>query len=241
MHEFRRQRRMKVPLRIELSHPAIGTLQVEANDMSEDGLFLLLDESFQLKLGELVTVRTLGLGSNESEIGPEVIMRVQRCNDSGMGLTIVQSGEQQGEHNLPPHALRQSLVLIASQKRFLLKKHTNGWALPSYQLNPGENWQTALQHSQNSLLTLIKSDVSEVQIIPANLCYPQKSQSAAEIAFLVPLFLKTSLNTTLPKPEQHQWFTLEEFEQLPPGSRPDIDADQLNNLMLSLHNFNFQA
>jgi hypothetical protein len=93
MQEHRRHRRMKVPLRVEISHPSFGSLQVEAGDMSDAGVFLLMDERYHLDPGENVIVRTLQLGVHGGESSIPLTMRVMRCNKTGMGLELVEEDQ----------------------------------------------------------------------------------------------------------------------------------------------------
>lgn len=75
MQQMRKHRRHKLPLRVEISHKSIGTLLLEANDMSEGGVLLILDGCFQLDVGEIVSVRSAGLGVDGNETGPVLDMR----------------------------------------------------------------------------------------------------------------------------------------------------------------------
>jgi len=116
MHELRRYRRLKIPLQMEVRHPAIGTLQVPAADMSDGGVFLLVDECFQLDLGESVIVRALGLGPHTEETGPPLVMTVTRKSHQGMGLSLEKAASANLESLIAQchskHTILQSLFII---------------------------------------------------------------------------------------------------------------------------------
>ncbi|MCQ4348102.1 PilZ domain-containing protein [Pseudomonas stutzeri] len=73
---------MKVPLRID--HPRHGGLMATTRDISDGGVFVVLDGAQRLlRLGELVCGQVQGLPGE----APLVRMRVVRCESSGAALT----------------------------------------------------------------------------------------------------------------------------------------------------------
>ena len=63
-------RQLKPSQRMEIHHKSLGTPLVEANDMSEGGVYLMLPGCFQLDVSEIVSVRSMGLGVDGNETGP---------------------------------------------------------------------------------------------------------------------------------------------------------------------------
>ncbi len=75
---------MQVPLCIE--HPQLGRLQVTTRDISDGGVFVLIDEPQGLmQPGELVCGQVQGLPGE----APLVRMRVLRCESGGVALAFV--------------------------------------------------------------------------------------------------------------------------------------------------------
>jgi len=55
---------------MKIHHKSLGTPLVEANDMSEGGVFLTLDGCFQLDVSEIVSVHSMGLGVDGNATDP---------------------------------------------------------------------------------------------------------------------------------------------------------------------------
>lgn len=94
MTEMRRHRRMNIPMRLQLSHPALGVMELLTRDISDGGVFILLDEGFnlplfELPLGEKVQVRSLGLGADQNETGEVLTMSIVRQGTDGVGLQLL--------------------------------------------------------------------------------------------------------------------------------------------------------
>ncbi|MFT4748437.1 MAG: hypothetical protein ACI9E4_000100 [Pseudohongiellaceae bacterium] len=121
MHELRRYRRLKMPLQVEVRHPAIGTLQVPAADMADGGVFLLVDECFQLDLSESVIVRALGLGPHAEETGPPLVMAATPKRHQEIGLSFEEAASANLESLIAQrhskHAILQSLLIINNKNR----------------------------------------------------------------------------------------------------------------------------
>lgn len=204
MHELRRYRRLKIPLQVEIRHPAIGTLQVPAADMSDGGVFLLVDECFQLDLAASVIVRTLGLGPHGEETGPPLVMTVVRKSPEGMGLSLEEAAsanlESLSAGHSSQHKILQSLFIINDQCRILLVKQEDSWCLPSRQLNGNESWPQGLQLLLDKLKSdALLEDTSSIRI--ASNCYPNSRQLLPFVDLLIPARLESSsvadLNSSL--------------------------------------------
>lgn len=75
---------LKVQLRID--HPVHGALTVTTRDISDSGVFVLIDEAQRLlQIGEVVSGQVQGLPIP----APVVQMRVVRFEPSGMGLVFI--------------------------------------------------------------------------------------------------------------------------------------------------------
>lgn len=249
MHELRRYRRLKIPLQVEIRHPAIGTLQVPAADMSDGGVFLLVDECFQLDLTESVIVRALGLGPHGQETGPPLVMTVVRKSPEGMGLSLEEAASANLESLSAEHSnqqkILQSLFIVNDQSRVLLVKPQDSWSLPSRQLSGAESWSQGLQ----LLLDKLKSDAllentSSIHI--ENNCYPNSHQLLPFVDLLIPARLKSSSTPDLdsnsnlikaspkdpiPESEQHhKWLTSAEVNEFGTMLDPKL-VDKLLSLV----------
>lgn len=223
MHELRRYRRLKIPLQVEIRHPAIGTLQVPAADMSDGGVFLLVDECFQLELAESVIVRALGLGPDGKETGPPLVMTVVRKSHEGMGLSLEKVAsanlESLKSEHASKHTILQSLFIINNQSRVLFVKQEDNWRLPSRQLAGEESWPQGLQ----LLLEKLKSDalledISSIRI--QGNCHPNPHQVLPFVDLVVPAHLQSDDTGNLspePIPEtqpHHRWVSGAQISEL---------------------------
>jgi len=85
--EHREHIRIQIPLGVEVSHPAIGTIQTTARDISEGGVFVNLVEQ-KIKVGAKLKVKILNLLDTDTQHTPAVDMQVARVTESGLGLTF---------------------------------------------------------------------------------------------------------------------------------------------------------
>ena len=227
MQQMRKHRRHKLPLRVEICHKSIGTLQVEANDMSEGGVFLLMDECFQLEIGEIVKVRSVGLGVSGNETGPELDMRVVRRSDIGMGLAILEqpepaSGdaraaspatpEQTSSQRTSSSAILQRFLLIDDLERVLLQRQGDHWHLPARELADGERWSEGLQNGLDEIRTA--GVISAPQTIAAtNQCAANKESVAGCAEFLIPCRVFNGAAEELANQSSYRWAQLDELNQ----------------------------
>lgn len=161
MEELRQCKRHQVPLEVEYSHPATGTLRARARDMSDGGLFLMVDESFQLKVGTEISVRSLGLGADGYERGPDIAMKVVRRNRQGMGLAIAKGQDSQksptaespNENQITTSRPQlQRLLILDDRERVLLWHRGDHWHLPCRELQANEGWEEGI----NTCITELK-------------------------------------------------------------------------------------
>ncbi|NKB32358.1 MAG: hypothetical protein GKR91_04600 [Pseudomonadales bacterium] len=234
MHESRRHRRLKIPLQVEIHHESLGSLLVEASDMSDGGVFVLLDECFQLDLGELVTVKTLGLGADGSESGPALFMRVARKTDTGMGLSIEEAPPNlEAEHGdssvyvSPQQSILQSLFIVNAQEKVLLTLQGDHWRLPSRELISGESWQDGIERS---LAQLEQDEVlSDTEKLEASLqCFPSSDESSPFIDMVIPCRLSNEVkNEESPTPNPYRWIEISKLTDL----NSNLDPVAVDNIL----------
>ncbi len=110
MEDQRRHQRLRIPLRVEVQHGNSSTLELEATDMSNGGLFLLMEESAQPPMGELLKVRSVGLGIDGKESGPLLLMRIVRRTATGIGLRLEPLLAQEQTEQSEPRESTRSVV-----------------------------------------------------------------------------------------------------------------------------------
>lgn len=85
----RRHLRTKVTVQFKLFHPVLGERTVTTRDVSDGGVFLILDNPGVLPVGARVSGQVQGL----MEEAPVVDMEVVRYEAAGLGLRFVQEDE----------------------------------------------------------------------------------------------------------------------------------------------------
>ncbi len=154
--EQREHIRIQIPLGVEVTHPAIGTVQTTARDISEGGVFIHLVEP-KIRASAKLKVRILNLLDTDTRHTPAVDMQVQRVSDEGMGLTFTnktaehlwQSVErlrdelQIGRDYFQVH---QSVVLQNKPYGVLLVQQDGKWLLPGHYLVVGDVGEKALRN-----------------------------------------------------------------------------------------------
>ncbi len=81
--------RMPVTLTVEISHETIGTVELKTRDMSNSGIFVIIDKDPGLTVGLEVMVRVKGrLGDGEEP--PTLKMQVVRAEPQGFGLKFLE-------------------------------------------------------------------------------------------------------------------------------------------------------
>ena len=69
--------------RIRLMHRSLGSIDTETTDISDGGVYLVLDQCARPDIGELVRVQVLDLPYGEA---PILDLQVVRCDEMGVGL-----------------------------------------------------------------------------------------------------------------------------------------------------------
>ena len=80
--------RMPVTLTVEITHESIGTIELKTRDMSNGGIFVIIDKKPGLTVGLEVLVKVKGkLGDGEEP--PTLKMKVVRAEPQGYGLKFL--------------------------------------------------------------------------------------------------------------------------------------------------------
>lgn len=79
--------RIAVPLKVSLSFSEEGQLFAVTRDISDGGIFLVIDRDTMPVIGDIVQVQVQGMGGGED--APWVKMKVVREESDGIGLMIV--------------------------------------------------------------------------------------------------------------------------------------------------------
>ncbi|TNF35119.1 MAG: PilZ domain-containing protein [Gammaproteobacteria bacterium] len=87
--EKRRHPRRPVTLDVELTYPGGETVRVTTRDISESGMFLILDPSHMPTIGEVVGVHLVG-DSVDQEHLPGTDAVVVRHTPDGIGLAFIE-------------------------------------------------------------------------------------------------------------------------------------------------------
>lgn len=84
-HEQRRHLRTPLACRIKIAHETIGELVVKTRDISDGGVFVILDPKDIPAVGTIVTGQVQGL----MDEAPVLAMEVVRIESEGVGLRFV--------------------------------------------------------------------------------------------------------------------------------------------------------
>ncbi len=82
----RRHVRTPIVCRIRIVHPRFGEMMVKTRDISDGGVFVVLDDAPALPVGDIVQGQVQGLVAD----APVLDMEVVRVEPTGVGLKFVQ-------------------------------------------------------------------------------------------------------------------------------------------------------
>jgi len=91
MRERRRHKRVEVDFWASLSHPLLGTITCNIQDMSVSGVSIKLDEDLKFFVMMELDVKIRGEGWDESM--PALPVQVTRVNKRNVGLEFIESCE----------------------------------------------------------------------------------------------------------------------------------------------------
>lgn len=87
--EKRRHVRIEVPMPVEVTHPALGTVELVTADLSDSGVFLKCAPEQCPELGDEITIKVKGGVLGGGDEPPLVPARVVRVTDEGMGVEFL--------------------------------------------------------------------------------------------------------------------------------------------------------
>jgi hypothetical protein len=160
--EQREYPRIQIPLLVELTHPAIGTIQTTARDISEGGIFVRMPDS-PIKVGGKLKLRLMTILPTDTQATPTVEMQVKRATDEGLGLAFttktaehlwgsVQRLRNELEIGRDYFQVHQSIAAIHPDRGLLLVQQNGKWLLPGCYLLVGDNPTKAITHFAKSIL-----------------------------------------------------------------------------------------
>ncbi len=86
MKDKREHLRHPLTVEVKISHPDIGELIVKTKNISDGGLFILVEPAEMPPIGEIVQGQVLG----EVDDLPIVTMKIVRTEEDGMGLQFIE-------------------------------------------------------------------------------------------------------------------------------------------------------
>jgi len=92
MMERRRHKRVEVDFWASLSHPLLGTITCDIQDMSTSGVSINLDEDLKFFVMMELDVKIRGEGWDDSM--PALPVQVTRVDDRNIGLQFIESCEE---------------------------------------------------------------------------------------------------------------------------------------------------
>lgn len=153
--EQREHPRIQIPLLVELSHPAVGSVNTTARDISEGGLFVRLPNP-QIKVGGKVKLRLMTVLPTDTQVTPTVEMQVKRVTDEGLGLVFINRTAEhlwtsvsrlraELEIGRDYFQIHQSLAVTNPSKGLLLVQQNGKWLFPGHYLTVGEDATNVLR------------------------------------------------------------------------------------------------
>ncbi|WP_299979851.1 PilZ domain-containing protein [uncultured Pseudoteredinibacter sp.] len=85
--EKRASCRVKVLCRMKIYHDSFGEKEVNTRDVSDDGLFLLLDSEILPPMGTVIQGQLLGSAGPQALLNLEIV----RCEETGAGFKVHKS------------------------------------------------------------------------------------------------------------------------------------------------------
>lgn len=89
MQNRRRHTRTPMTVRVKIAHPAVGEKIVKTKNISESGLFILVEPEEMPPIGEIVIGQVQGM----IEDPPSLRMEIVRTEKDGIGLQFINDGD----------------------------------------------------------------------------------------------------------------------------------------------------
>jgi len=87
MENKREHPRHPLAVNVKISHPEIGEIIVKTQNISDSGLFILVEPTKMPPLGEIIQGQVQGM----AEDAPVVKMKIVRTEKEGLGLQFVET------------------------------------------------------------------------------------------------------------------------------------------------------
>jgi len=84
LQEKRQHVRTQITLKTKITHPVLGAVTLLTRDISDSGMFLIIEGSPIPPIGEIVDVQILDIMDNP----PVCKMKVVRLENNGIGLVL---------------------------------------------------------------------------------------------------------------------------------------------------------
>lgn len=169
--ERRKHPRIQLPLLVELQHPSIGRRNCVARDISEGGVFVLIDD-VPLKTGAKIKLTIRSANTVDAQPTPTVELEVVRVEEDGLGCRFVNRTSRHLWESV--ERLRSELAVgrdyfqlhvcaacLNEMGRLLIVQQNGRWTFPGTYLTVGEDWRESLTQmlSQRFSLTVKPSDM----------------------------------------------------------------------------------
>ena len=160
--EKREHPRVQVPLEVEVTHPALGSLRTFARNVSAGGIFVSLQNA-RISVGAKLKVTTLNVPLIESRPTPTIQMEVKRVEESGLGLAFVNKSNRHLWETVEQlrkelavgrdyFQVFQAALVVNDANRLLVVQQNGKWLFPGDYLVVGQHWETALQQTLSKQL-----------------------------------------------------------------------------------------
>jgi len=163
--EKRKHPRIRLPLLVELQHPAIGRRDCLARDISEGGVFVQL-ESSAIRKGAKVKLTLQNPNTIDAQPTPTVQMEVVRIEPDGLGLAFVNRTSRHLWESVQRFRdelavgrdyfqLHVSALVIQETGRLLVVQQNGKWTFPGTYLVVGDAWRDSLRSMLESRFALL--------------------------------------------------------------------------------------
>ncbi|MCZ6617049.1 MAG: PilZ domain-containing protein [Gammaproteobacteria bacterium] len=153
--ERRRHPRIRLPLLVELQHPSLGKTRCVTRDVSEGGVFVLL-ENPTIRPPAKLRVTLLNSSAVDNHPTPTVEMIVSRVEVNGLALEFINKTSRhlwesverlrdELEVGRDYFQVHQSAVVVNEAEHILLVQQHGKWMFPGEYLIVGEDWQAAIK------------------------------------------------------------------------------------------------
>lgn len=170
--EKRKHPRIRLPILVEIQHPAIGREKCVARDISEGGVFVEIQNP-RVKPGAKVKLTLLNSSSVDSQPTPTVEMEVKRVEKQGLGLSFINKTSRHlwasverlreelavGRDYFQVHV---SCIVLNAQGELLIVQQNGKWVFPGLYLVVGESWRDAVRRMLKATFALVPDKLEQI-------------------------------------------------------------------------------